>query len=219
MWAIIVKFQKWCWISGIFKEHKEAQEYFALSKDNHEEFNVAMREIPAQDYPIMFIENYGNDFIYVTPEELAEKLLAFEKIEDEDHAYCNYYIFRKDYRAPIPGEDYLGATEHYHVSNHTIKGLISSALSVESVGGYGGIYVCRNCRKLSAGILSATGYGPPPGWQIIPWAESRDGEFDSYLRKEGETVPETHSAAYLTFCSDECRRLFLIPDDDVDDYT
>ena len=218
MWAIILKSMnpRETWISGVFKEYKEAQEYLASSKDLYKKFNVAppdeILEIPAQDYPVMFFRDLDSlDVTYVTPGDLAEKLLAFEKVEDEDHQYGMYYIFQEDYRALIPGEQYLVWINHHHIVNDEMTRLMWRALRVESVGGYKGIYSCSYCDKLSAGILSATGYSPPPGWQIIPWAESKNVESDSYLRKEGETLPKTHSATYLTVCSKKkCRRLINV---------
>lgn len=210
MWVIIERSKenpRNCWIAGVFNESQDAQKYLSACTDYNIKFNTTseLREIPAKDYPVLFVTDFENpDFIYVTAEKLAEKLLAYKKIEDEDHVYCIFYIFREDYRSIVLGEDYLGWSDHHHVDNDTMKRLIWQALSIQSVGCYDGIYRCCNCEKLSAGILSAHGYGPPPNWQIIPWADSKTIELESYLRNEGERVPETHSATYLTVCSEEC---------------
>lgn len=186
MWVVIEKSkenpQKHFWISGVFKNRQDAQEF-----GSHKNLTRELREIPAQDYPVMLMSDWVNfDYIYVTPEELAEKLLAFEKNQDEDHQYCIYYIFREDYRSTTPGEDSLGLTDHHHVDNQEIRDLVRIGLNVRSVGHLRGIYACDHCGRLNVGVLSEKGYSPPPGWQILH---------------------ETEEEAYLTICSEECWRL------------
>lgn len=192
MWVIIAKSEenpeKHFWIDGVFKNRSDAEEYSSVF---HKKFNFTreLREIPAQDYPIMFVSDWVNfDYIYVTPEELAERLFDLEKTQDEDHQYCIYYNFRKDYRSISPGEDYLGMTDHHHVDNQEIKSLIQIGLRCRLVGRLG-IYNCDQCNRYDAGILSEKGYGPPPGWQII---------------LEKEMIPEKN---YIIACSEDCRKL------------
>lgn len=213
MWVIISRYKNeprdkfgGSWISGVFKDRQDAQEYLSVNLNDISDVSSDLQEIPTKDYPIFFILDFENyNFTYVTQEQLAERLLSFEKIEDEDHVYCNYYIFREDYRSIVPGSDYLGWTDHHHVDKGAIKRLLWRALKIQSVGNYDGIYACSNCDKLGKGILSIKGYAPPQNWHIIPWAEANDVEDESYLINDGESVPETHTATYFIACSENCR--------------
>lgn len=201
MWVIIERYENHCWISGVYKNHQNAQDY--LSIDLKEMYDPAptqeIREIPAQDYPVYFLEDFGHDFFYVTPEDLAAKLFNDAKTEDDDHDYCTYYIFRKDYRISTPGEDEMGRIAHHHVGNGHIKYMIEKGLFLQGLGHLNGFYTCWNCSKLGSGVLSGTGYTPPPGWHIIPKSE-----------ENSERVSTPHSPAYRTCCSDCIDELNLI---------
>jgi hypothetical protein len=177
MWVIIERYENHCWISGVYKNHQDAQDY--LSIDLEEMYESApsqeIREIPAQDYPVFFLEDFGHDFFYVTPEELTKNLFNDAKTEDDDHDYCTYYIFRKDYRISTPGQDEMGIIAHDHVDNAQIKYLIQKGLFLRGLGHLNGFYECRNCSKLSSGVLCEAGYQPPPGWHIIQEEEENGG--------------------------------------------
>jgi hypothetical protein len=232
MWVIIGKsttnptaFHEY-WISGVFREQIDAQQYLdSIPKNlNTKKFGEAiqeLREFPAHDYPVVFLDDFNQtssiwswsstDFKFVTPEELAKYLFDLKKIED-DHLYLNYYIFHKDYRAHKPGEDSLGSTDHHHCDNDEIKSLLHIGLDVRSLGHLEGTFVCKywQCDKKATGILTSKGFGPPSGWKILPWAGSKNWKVPSYQRKnDDETVPETHEATYLIVCSDDCFRNYL----------
>lgn len=134
MWVILERVianpQK-CWISGVFKKRRDAEELGSVPQELG--ISREVREIPARDYPVLFVEDFVKcDFIHVTSKELADLLFAFEKVADEDHSYCNYYIFREDYRG-IPGEDGLGRTDHHHVDNRLLRDILYRGLKVKSL--------------------------------------------------------------------------------------
>lgn len=194
MWIIIEKTKETpsiqCWISGVFINHENAVEYLAMIPDRPNEVKE-LREIEAQDYPVLFFYDFFlHDIIYVTLEELTDKLLSFRKVEDDDHQYCIYYTFQKDYRGFSSEEEYYPLVDHHHVDNHKMMRLIRKGLSVDSVGNHGniaGIYWCSNCSRLASGILSEKGYEPPLKWLIMP-------QFD----------PE-NKVKYMTVCSENCK--------------
>jgi hypothetical protein len=205
MWVIIEKYReapKYSWISGVFKRLDDAQTYLAESfhEGFHKQYNPTpplqmLREIPAQEYPVLFIYDIAAaDYHFVTEDELVDKIAALEKVDDEDHQYFIYHIFREDYRAINAGAEYVEMIDHHHLDNREIESLLMLGLKVRCVGSLRGIYTCEHCNRLSYGVLSKNGYEPPPGWLIVPRAEV-DQEEDST------------SPTYLTCCSETCRKL------------
>ncbi|PJD97292.1 MAG: hypothetical protein CK425_04025 [Parachlamydia sp.] len=190
MWVIIERSKnkpEHCWISGVFINHDDAQEYLSTLPSRPAEIQE-LREIAAQEYPVMFVHDFDiHDCLYVTLDELTDKLLAFDKVEDEDHEYCKYYIFQKDYRGFSAEEKYYAWANHQHVDNQKMSHLIRTGLNIDSLGGISGIYCCANCNRKMTGVLSETGYGPPPQWQIIPHIDPED------------------ALMFLTVCSEDCK--------------
>ncbi|MBS0647590.1 MAG: hypothetical protein JSS10_00010 [Verrucomicrobia bacterium] len=131
MWVIVERSTEnpeQCWISGVFKKRQDAEEYGSSHGPSELKFSQEVREISAREYPVLFMEDFAKcDFIYVTSKELADLLFAFVKVADEDHVYCNYFIFREDYRG-IPGEDCLGQTDHHHVDNGLLRNIFYHGL-------------------------------------------------------------------------------------------
>jgi hypothetical protein len=219
MWVIIERMKNnpnRCWIGGVYKQRQDALEYQERSfhKANHSEHMQELRDIPAQDYPILLLfDRDKSDYFYVTPEELAEKILKYEKVEDEDmeiyllgnrivkfpsHEYCTYYILRND-TAPeeeLIDDHHVDNYEDHHVDNCEMKEMYWRAITVNCVGGLDGVYTCDNCRKRCAGRLTEKGYEPPLGWHIVPQAE-----WDSYFIRIGLMEPgEAPSNGYETLC-------------------
>lgn len=68
MWVIlerVVDNPQKCWISGVFKKRRDAEEYEYSHVPQELGISRELREISALDYPVFFVEDFVKcDFIY-----------------------------------------------------------------------------------------------------------------------------------------------------------
>lgn len=194
MWIIIERLinrPEHCWFAGVFLNYDDMQNYLSILPNRPTEIRE-VREIPTHEYPVLFVYDFNaNDLLYVTNEQLVDKLSKIKLVDDDDHEYCKYYVFNQDYRGFSPQEEYYTWTNHHHIDNHALKSLIAKGLLISCIGTFEGIYCCENCHRAETGILSEKGYTPPSQWQIIP---------QIYLEA---------STKYITICSEECKLILM----------
>ncbi|MGO4271809.1 hypothetical protein AB4Z22_18545 [Paenibacillus sp. TAF58] len=105
------------WISGIFKNTRDAERY--------------LNEIPADlkpfqqllsidlEYPFYVVETSG--FEYLGLDVLIEKLDSIECFENGEEVYLIVYAIKGDYSAKKAGTDYMGSINHDHVTADFMK--------------------------------------------------------------------------------------------------
>jgi hypothetical protein len=117
MWLVIEKSDCNCWISGVFLQLVDAEQYLSILPLDHLE-GTELREISANEYPILLIHDFEmQDLIYVTLDELVDRLWAVERLHDDDHQYFMYFVFQEDYRGYTHEEEYYAFANHHHVDN------------------------------------------------------------------------------------------------------
>lgn len=103
------------WISGIFEDEEQANEFIRKLPS---EMKLIKRKVPLQgiQYPFYIIEE-GLEFIYLNHLQIGEILDGITKVEDDDRVYFNLYYITQDFEPKIPGSDYMGAIKHLHIDN------------------------------------------------------------------------------------------------------
>lgn len=198
MWMITGKTEgaRYTSLLGIFKDFEKVEEY--LSSNLIDDYfsspiDVDIQAIPAVEYPIFVIWDFNQDcYTYADIDMLSDRLFHIEKLEDEDDQHFILDIFKEDYQAIHPGEEYFKFINHTHVENGTVEGLIKKGLRVLALDGLEGNYNCRECSRKTKGVLTRKGYEPPQGWQII------------------EESPDE----LVAVCSENCKNLILAEADE-----
>ena len=108
----------WRWISGIFSDRAEA-EFFYRSIPADERKSQAIVEIPPAGYPFFVIES--EKFSYGDIAGVITALDALRPVGNEDAILLNIFVVEEDFRPPKPGADHMGALEHYHITDSTLK--------------------------------------------------------------------------------------------------
>jgi hypothetical protein len=106
------------WISGIFRERADAEEYFARIPENLQCWQQ-LCEVPFADYPLYIIEAGG--FRFVAFDELEATLRGIDKGDGSVEAYLIAYKIEEDFAPRRPGADVMGLLEHVHVDDRFLR--------------------------------------------------------------------------------------------------
>jgi hypothetical protein len=118
MYAIEAKNEKdFRWISGIFKEHVDAEAYY-LTIPTPLRSSQSLIEVPFSTYPFYLTEDGG--FQYLDIEGVKAKLEALEPVGNEDAILLNVYVVTEDFFSPIAGTDHMGALYHRHITDSSL---------------------------------------------------------------------------------------------------
>jgi hypothetical protein len=116
MYVIEVNDNRWKWISGIFKEIQEFEEYYnQIPKDLQS--SQTIKKLNITEYPFYIVEKQDG-FTYLNKNDFLEMLNNIEmKVENEHIVYFNFYYIESDYQPKKSGTDYMGILKHDHVTN------------------------------------------------------------------------------------------------------
>jgi len=117
------------WISGIFVEKKDAENYFQLIPGDIRDGQI-IKSVNLTEYPVYLVE--GEEFYFVNLKELHEAINKIELIPDFEYSYINIYEIKKDFIPEKAGKDYMGILKHAHVDNEYLKRYIKFGVEYNS---------------------------------------------------------------------------------------
>ncbi len=106
------------WISGIFLEKRDAQNYFQLIPEEIKDSQI-IKSVNFEKYPVYLVE--AEEFYFVDLKRVREAINKIEVIPDAEDTYINIYEITKDFAPAKPGKDYMGMLKHVHVDNEYLE--------------------------------------------------------------------------------------------------
>lgn len=103
------------WISGIFNNLQELEEYIEQIPEELKELQIKKTFLIS--YPFYIIEKQEAEFVYLSKYEFIEYLNQFEIRSEEDVVHFNFFYIQSDFQPIKPGTDYMGILTHGHVTN------------------------------------------------------------------------------------------------------
>ena len=120
------------WISGIFKDELNAQQYYnGISSSREEKKSLVIKQIPIESFPFYMVRgSFGFEFFSSLEE--TENFLRNFKAEKEkggtDEIFNLYYIERDISNKSMLGGDCLALSEHFMVDANTLSDICEQGL-------------------------------------------------------------------------------------------
>lgn len=195
------------YISGIFKRREDAEKYLASIPESYRAKN-RLQEIVQTNYPLYFIEEWdqpkssSSKLQLITRRELAKKIATVPKVSDNDHVYFNYYRFMEDYQGIRPGQDCLGSTDHYHLTNDCIVSCLEGMLKESEIPRSNCYFYCNMC-----GNPGAAKYHPE-GYEFQPLINRHLHRAEYWDLPEKWLSIKSNSDTKV-FCGEKCRKAWF----------
>lgn len=106
------------WISGIFLNEKDSEDYFGLIPEDIRG-GQRIKSVKFEEYPVYLVE--GEEFYFVDLKGVREAINKIQVIPDCEYSYINIYEIKKDFIPEKPGTDYMGMLKHTHVNNQYLE--------------------------------------------------------------------------------------------------
>ncbi|BAY82719.1 hypothetical protein NIES267_22030 [Calothrix parasitica NIES-267] len=106
------------WISGIFLNEKDAENYFQLIPEDIRD-GQRMKSVDLKEYPVYLVE--AEEYYFVDLNGVREAINKIQVIQNCEYIYINIYEIKKDFIPENPGKDYMGMLKHVHIDNQYLE--------------------------------------------------------------------------------------------------
>lgn len=106
------------WISGVFLQSKDAENYFQLIPEGIKNYG-RIKSVNFDRYPVYLVES--EEFYFVDLKGLHQAIIKIEILPNFKYIYINIYEITEDFVPKKPGTDYMGILKHAHVNNEYLE--------------------------------------------------------------------------------------------------